>query len=58
MCQHQPNPFGTYLSDVDETTPDGSIVCQSIEGIEHTVRDAYALVRATAWLARNFPRAP
>lgn len=58
VCQHLPNPFSTYLSDVDETREDGSIVCQNLAGIEHTLRDGYALVRATAWLAKNFPRVP
>jgi hypothetical protein len=49
---------GTYITDVDETTPNGSIVCQNLTEIVTTVRDAYAIVRAGSWILKHYPRVP
>lgn len=46
------------MTDVDETEPDGSILCQNLTQVAHTVRDGYALVRAASWIAKNYPRVP
>lgn len=58
MCTRLPNPFDTFITDVDRTTDDGSIVCQNLSDIEHTVRNAYAAVRAVQWLKSLRPPLP
>jgi hypothetical protein len=58
VCIRTPNVLGTYLTDEDETTPDGSILCQNLNQIETTARHAYELVRAAKWIKDNFPRVP
>lgn len=58
VCYHSPAIFAPYFSDVDETAPNGSVICQKLSDVPHTLRDAYAIVRAAGWLASHFPRVP
>jgi hypothetical protein len=46
------------VTDEDETTPDGSILCQNLHEIETTAKTAYALVRSAKWIKDNYPRFP
>jgi hypothetical protein len=46
------------VTDEDETTADGSILCQNLEEIETTAKAGYALVRSALWITKNFPRVP
>ncbi len=51
VCTHL--PLGKiYLAGENETTEDGSIVCQNLSEIKTTLRDGYALVRAASWLSQ------
>jgi len=58
VCFHSPAIFAPYLTDRNETTEDGSILCQRLSEIETTARQMYYVVKAASWLKKNFPRVP